>query len=116
MSIYSGKNASALDLIAKHSVTKKDIELIYDEVAPTIIGELKFVSSFESLSDLGLVRSGGVWSWGRTRDFAGWVYPDGSAFSAADFPAAAAEYGAAGGSFNVPNLQDSFFRGSSSSM
>jgi len=116
MAVYSGKSASALDLIAKHGVTKREIELIYDEVCPVTVGEIKFVSGKESLASKGLVQSGGVWSWNGTTDFDGWVYPDGSSFSASDFPTAAVEYGASGGRFSVPNLHGSFFSGSTSGL
>lgn len=116
MAVFSGKGASALDLVAKHGVTKKEIEIIYDEVCPACVGELKFVSGFENLAGKGLSKQSGVWKWNGTTDFDGWVYPDGSSFSASDFPEAATEYGSSGGSFSVPNLQDSFFKGASTAM
>lgn len=111
MSVFSGNSAAELDVIADSTVSRRVCEDIYAEMNPVRIGELKFVSQAVTSQPEGLLLEDGVWRWMGRADFDGWVFPDGSRFSSADFPGAAAEYGSDGGSFAVPDLDGKFFRG-----
>ena len=119
MALYSGR-----DLIAVCGLSKGQVRRIADATGIRKIGELRFVSGFPYRAGEipGLSADArGTWHLDSRKsgnhflsdDFDGWVYPDGSHYSCADFPAAAAVYAASHGAatFSVPDLRGKFFKG-----
>ena len=108
MALYIGE-----DLIAVCGLSKGQVRRIVDTYSMRKIGELRLATGFYDVK--GLKKEGNVWHLDPllSNDFDGWVYPDGSQYFCADFPAASAVYAVSpeATSFCVPDLRGKFFKG-----